>query len=268
MTSAAARCLDPICLDGPTEDEPAPRFADDGSNLCRRCGQHLERRIAEMPSQATALRAVLGGLSSSQRGENRPTKGTPPVPLNIGAHDHLTAMHAVLVSWVLLVTEERSLRGPDRGDVPGLSAWLMAQVPWLLGHPAVGDLADEVRDLTRIAEGMTQAKEQWHNLGAPCPDCSAQEMGRWDGDSQVHCRSCGRSWDEDEYPRMVHVVACDTRHSITAAEAVDIAGIKPDLFRQWVRRHGIRKLGTAYGVTRYSADDLDAVLRRRDEGAA
>lgn len=260
-----ARCLDPKCDDGPTEGDPMPRFADDGSNLCRRCGTLLQQRLAELPARRDALRATLGGLRASVKGENRPTKGTPPVPLNLAAHDHLTEMHATVVSWVRLVTEERSLRGPDRDDLNVLSSWLLSQLDWLLDHPAAGDLAEEIRDLSRVADALARTREQWHRLPVKCPRCDAQEIGRWDGADHVACTSCGETWHEDDYARLVLILATDQGTSVTAAEGAKRAGIKPELFRQWVSRGKVRKLGTVDGVARYSTSDLDAV--RQEEAS-
>lgn len=259
-----ARCLDPGCTDGPTDsDEKMPRWAKDG-NLCRRCGALLEQRLAEVPARCQAVRSVLGGLRSSGRGENRPTKGTPPVPLNISAHDHLTEMHATLVSWVRMVAEERTLRGPDRDDDAILSAWLLSQLPWLLAHGAVGDLADEMRDLARVADSLTQSGLRWHRLEPPCPSCAAFELGRWDGDDHVGCRSCGRHWPDVEYPFFVRLALDDSGGCLTAAEAVQRAGVRPDTFWQWVSRGRVRKLGTVDGLARYSTSDIDRVIAERD----
>lgn len=262
-----ARCLDPICDDGPTEDEPLPRFADDGSCLCRRCGLLLQQRLAEMPARRDALRATLGGLTASVKGENRPTKGTPPVPLNLAAHDHLTAMHATCVSWVRLVCEERGLRGPGRESLNTLTSWLLSQLDWLLSHGAVGDLADEMRDLSRVADALARTREQWHRLPVKCPGCDAQEIGRWDGADNVACTACGETWHEDDYARLVLILATDQGTSVTATEAARRAGIRPELFRQWVSRGKVRRLGTVDGVARYSTSDLDAV-RQDEEGVA
>lgn len=261
MTETGLRCADPACTDGPEapDGSPMPRWAKDGL-LCRRCGTLLEQRLAEVPARREALRAELGGLRSSSRGENRPTKGSPPIPLNIPVHDHLEKIHATLVSWVLLVAEERALRGPDRDDDAILSAWLLSQFDWLLQHEAVGDFADEMRDLSRHADGLTQTREQWHRLEPLCPDCGARELGRWDGGDYVGCRSCGQRWAEEQYPMFVRLALDDSGGCVTAAEAVDRAQVAPATFRQWVSRGRVRKLGTVDGLARYSTADLDDVL--------
>jgi hypothetical protein len=255
------RCTDPECIDGPTEDDQQrPRWAAEGANLCRRCATLLERRLAELHSQADAVRATLGGLHSSRKGENRPTKGSPPVPLNLDAHDFLTEMHATVVSWVRLVTEERNLHGPDRDLLPALTSWLLHQLDWLCGHEAVGDFADEVRDLSRKADALAGTRPGWHKLPAPCPACGATSLGRWDGADEVGCQTCGERWAEQQYRWLVAVLSSDPGTSVTAAEAVERAEVPAATFRQWVSRGKVRRLGTVDGTARYSTADLDAVL--------
>jgi len=266
--SAAARCFDPQCTDGPPEgDEPRPRWTDDGDLLCRRCATLLEQRLAELPARRDALRAVLGGLQGAVSAGNKPTKGTPPVPLNIAAHDHLTLMQATVVSWVLMVAEERDLRGPDRNDLTVLTGWLLHQLPWLLAHPAVGDLADEVRDLSRVADGLAQTREQWHRLEPACPDCDAYELGRWDGGDVVGCRSCGCQWDDAEYADIVTAalrVGC-----VTAQEAALILGVTYGTFRNMVADPDVRlrKVGTLDGKAQYAAAEVAALVQAKEAAA-
>jgi len=257
------RCVDKTCLDGPPlDDQPAPRIAGIGL-LCHRCAFRLERHIAELPARFDELGAVLGGGKGS-RTEGKRTKGSPPVPLNLAAHDHRQHIAGVLASWVLLVAEERGLRGPDTQTVPALSTWLVQHHAWLVGQPWVDDLSEEVAELTRTAEGITRRLPGWNRLPAPCPGCGAFEMGRKDGDAHVECRSCGLRYGEAEYARLVHVLAHDDDETVTAREGARLCGVKPETFRQWVTRGWVRRLGEVDGLARYSRADVE---RRRGEVA-
>ena len=263
-----ARCCDPRCTDGPPEhDEPRPRWAVDGERLCVRCGTLLERRLSELPACRDALRANLAKTGGGSNVGNKPTKGSPPIPLNIAAHDHLTLMQATVTLWALMVREERNLRGPDRNDLRVLCGWLSSQLPWLLTHPAVGDLADEVRNLVRIAEALAQTREQWHPLDPPCPGCGEHAVGRWDGADHIDCKACERVWQEKEYPSFVRLALDNSGGRVTAKEAISLLEVKPELFRQMVSRGKVHKLGTLDGIAQYRASDVHTLVTRRKADA-
>lgn len=258
------RCIGKTCDDGPAENgEARPRWAKTGL-LCTRCAGKLEQRLAELPAKQDQLRSVLGGLKSKGGSGNRPTKGEPPVPLNIAAHDHLELLHATVVSWTQLVAEERSLRGPDRSEVEVLSRWLLSQHSWLVEQLWVDDLAEEMRELAQVADSLAAINVRWNRLPVPCPDCNAHELGRWDGASEVQCGACDLSWHEDDYPRMLKVLTWEK--SVTAAEAAEKAGVEPATFRQWVSRGKVKRVGTVDGQARYSAEDVERA--QREDGAA
>lgn len=210
--SGAQRCIDLACADGPRDDPalPQPRWATAGL-LCSRCGALLEQRLAEIPARHTLLRSVLGGMQAAPPDGSRPTKGNPPTPLNIDAHDHLDLLHQVVASWACQIAQQRQLRGPDRRDVQHLAPWLVSQIDWIVEQDWVGDLAEELRDLSNLADTLTRWRRGWHPLPAPCPGCDQHALGRWDGDDHVSCAECGERWAEDDYRRLVTVLANDAR---------------------------------------------------------
>lgn len=262
------RCLDPACLDGPTDGDPLPRYTDGDDCLCPRCGTLLERRLGDLTAQRDALRAVLGGLRSSVRGDNKPTKGTPPVPLNLAAHDHLTLMQATLVSWVRMVAEERDLRGPDRDDLAVLAGWLLNQLPWLVQHGAVGDFADEVRDLARVADGLTHLTRRPTRVGADCFDCRAPLVRPVDRDGleedRVVCNGCGREYTVTSYNLALAAAAeeasridwDDEQWATPEALAHDL-GRSVNTLKRW-RRDALVRARTLEGVVFFSVADAQA----------
>ena len=264
-----ARCSDPRCTDGPPEhDEPRPRWAVDGERLCLRCGVLLERRLSELPACRDALAAVLGGTQGARNGGNSPTKGMPPIPLNIDAHDHLVLMHDVAVAWVQMVLNERNLRGPDRNDLRVLCGWLTSQLPWLLQHEAVGDLADEVRDLVRTAEALAQTREQWHRKHVPCPRCKAEELGTWDGEDSILCRACSVTYSQDDYLAEVARYAKDTNKLLDRAAAALLLGVTRGHLRVMISRREVTPTGTIEGRPYFAVADLEEVMTRRRKVAS
>lgn len=250
------RCVDHGCLDGPPLDgQPSGRLVHLPALLCSRCEAALTKRLAEMPARRDLLRDTLGGIGGTRSSENKPTKGNPPVPLNIAAHDLLVDMQAKAVSWTQLVCEERGLRGPDQSDLRVLAPWLVSQVDWLIEQPWVDDLAEEMRDLARQADGLTAHRARWNRLEAPCPDCGAHELGRWDGSDDVHCLSCGMKWDR---PALMEKQTA--RHTLTAASAAAWLRVRPATFRGYVAAGTIKSIGKdGDGLLRYAAEDVKAL---------
>ena len=251
------RCTGKRCLDGPPlDDKPAPRWSVPGRMLCRRCTQNLERELAELPARLSLLHAHLGGYTTAGRSE-RPATGSSPVPLNVDAHDLICAADGLLTAWIRLVCEERTLRGPDKAN----PTWLLGQLDWLLTQPWVDDLADEIHDLTIECEAIIRSVPRRHRLEAPCPSCSAYELGRWDGSDHVDCASCGRTWDEAHYPSLALVAAQASGGCMTATEATALLATTYGAFRMLVHRKQVRKLATIDGVAFYASLDVRALVK-------
>lgn len=262
MSTMNLRCVGKTCTDGPDD---GPRWASaDGRHglLCRRCHDRLEQHLAELPARHDQLTEALSGGS----GTGRDRRGTPepPVPLNLGSHDHQTLMTASVVSWALLVREERGLRGPDTSTVATLAPWLLGQLDWIVQQPWVDDLAEELRDLSQTADAITRRRPLRNRLEPPCPQCGARELGRWDGAAQVDCAACGAVWDERYYPALVRLVLDTSGGCVTAAEAARELGVSAVNLRQLVSRGQLRKLGTVDGTARYSASDLERLKNARE----
>ncbi len=252
-------CIGKSCAG--TAGQPRPTIAH--MMLCTGCTRRLEQHLAEMPARLHLVQALHDGRQSPRRSD-RPG-GDAPVPVNVDAFDLLQAAPAVLGSWVLLVCEERSLRGPDNPE--NLAAWLLGQLDWLVRQLWVDDMAEEVSDLARAAERLCRVDEHRHRLEPPCPSCSARELGRWDGTEQVDCGSCGRVWPEKHYRAFVRLALDDSGGCLTAGEAAVRLGVSVGTVRNYVTAGEVRKLGTVDGTARYSTQDVER-LAKQQEGAA
>lgn len=251
------RCIGKTCTDGPldTPDSPIlrPRWATRGL-LCTRCADRLERHLAEMPARRDLLRTVLasGGTAS---GGNKPTKGEPPSPMRDDVHDLLVALQATLTSWARLIAEERDLTDPT--DLRALSLWLLAQHAWALQQPWVDDFADEMHDIAKQADRLTAHRARWNRLPAPCPDCDAHELGRWDGHDDVQCGSCEQTLSGYAYQRLIVLGVTDL--TVTAAQAAARLEVPRATFRGWAATGRVRPLGKVDGLHRYDIRDIDAL---------
>ncbi|MBC7680451.1 MAG: hypothetical protein H7233_15910 [Pseudorhodobacter sp.] len=173
------------------------------------------------------------------------------MPLNIAAHDHLTLMQATVVSWVRLVCEERDLRGPVRNDLSVLTTWLFSHLPWLLEHPADGDLADEMRDLSSTADALAQSTRQPTRAGADCFDCGGHLLRRITGDGleedHVTCTVCHVQYEPSRYMLALKAAAWDAARVVRDGEAwATPASLAHDLgrsevtIRSWQLREQVR----------------------------
>jgi len=64
--------------------------------------------------------------------------------------------------------------------------------------------------LLRLAgksERTLQTTRLIHHLPAPCPKCDQVRLYRESGDDAVQCGQCGARWCEDDYRRLVHILA-------------------------------------------------------------
>ncbi len=251
----------PLACTGKTSTPDRPTLA--GAMLCGHCTSRLERQLAELPTRLQLVHALHDGRQTPRR-TDRPG-GDAPVPITVDAFDLIRSAPAVLGSWVLLVCEERTLRGPDTPE--RYAAWLLGQLDWLTQQPWVDDMADEIADLTSKAERLTRINRHRHRLEPPCPQCAARELGRWDGTDQVDCDACGKAWPHRQYPWMVRLALDDSRTCLTAQEAAQRLGVTVGTVRNYVTAGEVRKLGTVDGTARYSTQDVER-LAKQQEGAA
>lgn len=262
------RCSAKDCLDGPPlDDEPAPRLATQGY-LCGRCSDALQRRVAELPARRDLLHNVLlHGTAAGARLGNSTTKGNPPLPSRgfDSTHDALADLEQKTVSWVQLVAEERREHGPDRQTIRALASYLVGRHDWIVRQPWVDDMAEEMRDLARVADGLTAHKARFRRLDMPCPvpDCGQAALGQWDTVGAVQCGSCGAQWDSEEFLQQQADL-----YTMTALRAAAWLEVQPGTFRGYVTSGAITSIGKDKdGLSRYRAEDV-ARLDTREEKTA
>jgi hypothetical protein len=212
--------------DPPAPDNPCPAHpTQDGAPVwCRPCGDRITHALDAIPGLAAelALRGVadLGRLAASgEAGRTTRSKvagspsGSPAwdaadeliewahtVEDQLRAHlGHSTAVRAVVYA-----------SGPVRVLSLGASVRYLRQwVSALLAAPFAETAGRDALDLARRAERAAGFDRLVHHLPVPCPTCDTRALTREDGADQVECRACGRVWTEDDYRRLVLVLASD-----------------------------------------------------------
>jgi hypothetical protein len=142
-----------------------------------------------------------------------PRKSATTDSMNPAAADIRSAIRTVLASWAGLVADERRLEPPTR-DLPALARFLCRHVEWLTRHPAAGDIADEIQDLTRTARSIAYPDSIRRVHIGCCPD------GDCDGDlvalisthrdllpSEIICTiSAGHSWPATSWTKLARQI--------------------------------------------------------------
>ena len=149
-----------------------PRPVADGRNLCEVC----TRRLAEDAVQAAFLYDELelnlaSGTGAGQKVAGSRDRGTQ---LNPRAVEARTLIRHTLVSWCLLVSEERGIH-PPRDTVRALGDYVALHSVWLSAFAAAGDCSDELHELAhgwpRRAAYPNRARVV--EIGpCPKPDCT------------------------------------------------------------------------------------------------
>lgn len=125
-----------------------PRLALDGKRLCRRD----EESIATDARVAARLRAELERVlaGSGQPGEKTSGTADRGMKLNDRAIEARSLIRHRLVSWSLLIAEERGFTLPDDTD-EAMAEFIARSAEWLSAQPFAGEAADELRELVTVA---------------------------------------------------------------------------------------------------------------------
>lgn len=161
---SAVLCVAPDCR--------GPRQAAPGLYLC---GYHTTMvstnalRLAELYVELEAVLAL-----PERHGEPVKVSSDHGTVLNERASETMTEIRAVMVSWCLLVAEERGIAKPaDRIDL--IATYIVTHHEWLSAHAAAGDCAGELDDLRRKAWAVAHPSgARVFDVGqCPAPGCPA-----------------------------------------------------------------------------------------------
>lgn len=148
-----------------------PRPAADGRNLCEVC----TRRIGEDAVAAGELYVELEWVLGRSQGRGEKTSGSKERGLivNERAVEARTLIRHTLVSWCLLICEERAI-SPPQDFVSAMGLYLDKHQVWLSAHPAAGDCSGELWELAHGKPWRTAHPNPVTIVGlgrCPMPDC-------------------------------------------------------------------------------------------------
>jgi hypothetical protein len=193
--------------------------------VCGPCQRALQQALADLPEQYVELYLALEPGPSG--GQERHGSKSPPIPLRVDVEALMRRTVDLLQAWEQTARDLADLYVPRlRADGrTGVRAGyalstacrvVASHLDTLLAHDANG-LSSELlrlRSDIRRALGETKACDR---LPAPCPDldCGQLALVRWHGTSMVTCEACGRMWSEEDYGRLVLVLAAEQRRAGT-----------------------------------------------------
>lgn len=184
------------------EQEPA-RSDESGERLCRRCRRFTQDRLSRLPALYRGCESAL--TNRRPRHSERIRGGLPGgISLNDRAVHARSEVLAVLASWASLVVEERRLSAAPGRSVGALARFLDRHIDWLSRHPAAGDFADEIHQVTGMAEAVTNPQSSARVELGPCdqPGCAspvtAIMRSRDNGPASVSCGG-GHVWRPHEW---------------------------------------------------------------------
>jgi len=167
-------------------------------------GRSNHTRVSGTPAPAVPIDIDLLDLTAPARARTEPETG-------------LLSVATVLDAWVTDWRHQRGLRErrPDQ-HAAELAAWLTNRLPWATtNHPRIGQFAVDIGQLHNQVTRVLGLTELVHRLPAACPTCDRKALTRHNGHDRVECGSCGRIWTEDEYRRLVGVLASDLQRTAT-----------------------------------------------------
>lgn len=180
-------------------------------------------------------------------------------PLRVGPAVMLDEIHAVLVSWVMLVNEETEGDDWPNDYTPDVARWLAGHLGFLLSHPASKEFRREVRDSwAKMRSAIGASPRGYH-----CPACDSRIHGRDDQGERVEelkdwrwavCSGCGLTFTfHDKLAEMCRL------NKFTVAQYADEIGQHRQTVWRKVKAAGLAPIGRQGRHPVYARDALVAL---------
>lgn len=172
-----------------------------GSALCHgdkdRCEERLVQQIAELPAQAAELDITATRQSVITNGNGGSRSAEHPIPWDRRAARAKAALRGHAWRWVMLLWDKSEPL--PTGGLATMGRWLHARINRILDHPAVGDLANDIRRATSRAWAAVDRPADKIFAGicseptddGPCIEWLYATPGR----PMLTCRACGTHHD-------------------------------------------------------------------------
>lgn len=177
--------------------------------ICEGHAKQAHEVVQSLPVYYVRLHGALA--PSKVTGEHVSGTRSPKAAMAMPVWSLMEDMVSVSSQWARLAREHRQVAplAPLRRPGPSLALAvesLLRHDETLLKLSVAGEYARDMRRLQTRADVLLKADRLIHRLDAPCPACELRVLFRKDGDGYVVCASCGASWDEQAYTRLVRVL--------------------------------------------------------------
>lgn len=135
-----------------------------------------------------------------------------PVMVPAGDQTGQRPVAVVLDSWVRDWVDTRAMRETRPApEVPVLRQWLVNRLGWACDHhPAIDEFATEVTHELYALRAVLAVSRQMLRLRDACPRCEHASLVRDPGGGEVvECQNCGEAWEQEQYDRLVKVLASE-----------------------------------------------------------
>lgn len=248
--------------------------------LCPVCRQRLGAELRELPRLYEACGRILGGGRAEERQTRVAARAVAAgLPFNTAACEVRSAVLSTLGCWSALVAEERGLSRPER-TARTMATHLERHLSWLCGHPAAGELSEEVSRLARWAYRVADPDPQRRVPVGGCAeaDCAGSLAAYVRPDSpgsmaEIRCDADPEHrWAGEEWTRLGRRMLQHRSDTATAGKGPEAWLTAADISRLWqIPRGSVYRLASERswrrvsrgGRTCYVAADVSETLRKR-----
>lgn len=249
----------------------------EGQRLCAVCRRRLVEGIRELPRLSADCGVALGSGAAGGLREKITGGAAPGLVLNDFAAEARLRIVTTLASWCGLVAERRRVPAPAR-KVAVLAEFLLANLGWLVSHPAAADLSAEVARAVAMARRAAYPDSVKRIVVGRCvlPACdgvltatvraSRSGAGTW-----VRCGvDPEHTWDGPEWTRLRRELrpAADAEERwLTAADIARLWSTPTGTVYRLASEQGWRRV-TRNGRTYYAESDVHGSFSRRKDRVA
>ncbi|MGZ4517274.1 MAG: hypothetical protein ACXVXN_05030 [Mycobacteriaceae bacterium] len=160
----------------------------DNAFVCTPCFVPLERDLAEVTFLADELQTQITRQTNTGSQTFGSRSRETPLPYNPAASAVASQYRAILVSWALMVSEERGTTLPA-DTLAGIGVYLLGSLEWIRHHPAAHDALTEIREATNDARRVIDRIPERLYVGPCDPSGEHHSSEEWPEDLAGPCRT-------------------------------------------------------------------------------